>query len=181
VQPNDPSRRGSRLALALLCSEAMGPKGWTEALATRNEALDAQHLELFGLHAKVCAASRAGEAGSVPEMLQKLRELTRRHFAFEEQHMAALPDATQQAHSSAHVAFMRDLDSLVAEAGRNACSQLVQLWLESRYASWWSLHVRSHDAGLAVHLAAAAAVAGAAAVDVTVAEAAPKPSEARKA
>jgi hemerythrin-like metal-binding protein len=159
----------------------MEPEGWTAMLATRNEALDAQHLELFGLHAKVCAASRSGEAKSTRDMLQELRELARRHFAFEEQHMATLPDAAQLAHASAHVAFMRDLDSLVAEAGRNACSQLVQLWLESRYASWWSLHVRSHDAGLAIHLAAAAAAsAGAAAVDVTAPEAAAKRSEAPK-
>ncbi len=78
--------------------------------------------------------------------------------------MAALPLDARKAHSSAHVAFLRDLDLLVAEAGRDACSQLVQLWLESRYASWWTLHVRSHDAGLATRLAAVAAAAAAEAV-----------------
>ncbi len=163
LHPGGPSRQGVRLAPALLFLDAMEPDGWSETLKTGNEALDAQHVELFELHANVCGASRRGEAKAVRDVLQELREQTRRHFAFEAQQMAESKYARRKMHENAHAAFMQDLDSLIAEAERSACSPLVRLWLESRYASWWALHVRSHAMGLAAHLAAFAAAAAAAA------------------
>ena len=60
--------------------------------------------------------------------------------------------AGRERHAEAHRTFMRDVLALVAEAARDGTSGLVRLWLESRYASWWKLHVRTNDLALAAHV-----------------------------
>ena len=134
---------------------------FTKELELGHPDLDEQHRELNGLHALAAAAVRAGEAPAVRGSLGKLAELTRRHFAFEERLMAEAAYPDRESHAAGHAAFLKDLDLLEAHAAKAPCSPLVRLWLESRYASWWLLHLRSHDARLVSRLSASALLPGA--------------------
>lgn len=130
---------------------------WNVKMDTGHAVIDEQHRGLLQLHGEVLEAARTGDTGTTPMVLQHLLEETRQHFAFEEGLMAAAGYAGSAAHAADHAAYLRDLAALVSEAHRAASLPVVQLWLESRCTSWWKYHVRSSDAALAAHLAAAAA------------------------
>jgi len=128
---------------------------WSAGLDTGDPDIDEQHRDLFQLHAGALASARAGDAAATRSALQRLLEETRRHFAFEEEMMASSGYGPREAHAGDHAAFLRDLGALVSEAGREASSPLVRLWLESRCDAWWKYHVRSADAALVAHFASA--------------------------
>jgi hemerythrin len=137
----------------------MQPAGWNADHDTGHDAVDAQHRELFRLHGDASQAARGGDAAAALAALHSLLQGTREHFAFEERLMTETAYPRRDEHAAIHADFVADLASLVAEAGRDACSGLVRLWLDSRYASWWRLHVRANDAALARHVTACAALA----------------------
>ena len=141
----------------------MEPKGWNGGLDTGHDAVDEQHRDLFRLHAEALTAARGGDGSATEELLHELMVRTAEHFAFEERMMAESSFPSREPHADAHRAFMGDVVALVAEASRDASSGLVRLWLESRYAAWWKLHLRTNDVALAKHLRAVAALAPAAA------------------
>lgn len=129
----------------------MAATGWSASLDTGHSDVDEQHREIFRLHAAAVDAAR-GDGRATKECLQDLLDRTAEHFAFEERLMSATAYAGRERHVEAHRTFMRDVLALVAEAARDGTSGLVRLWLESRYASWWRLHVRTNDLALAAHV-----------------------------
>ena len=131
----------------------MSATEWNQQMETRHSAIDEQHREMFSVYADALEGARGGDAPAAQAAVLKLLELTRRHFAFEEQLMSESSYSHREVHAKAHAVFMRDLLDLVAHVGRDASSPVVRLWLESRYVTWWKLHVRSNDAALANYLA----------------------------
>ena len=136
----------------------MTANAWSRALETGHPAMDEQHQQLHSVYQGLLENVRGGDGGEAWVQLQELVQLTKRHFAFEESRMEESSYAAREQHGESHRAFLRDLVQFVERAQRDACAPLVRLWLESRYVSWWKLHVRSSDAGLAAHLAVAEAV-----------------------
>lgn len=136
----------------------MTANAWNRALETGHAAIDEQHQQLHRAYQGLLESVRGGDGGAAWAQLQELVQLTERHFAFEESRMEQSSYAALEQHRESHRAFQRDLVEFVERARRDACAPLVRLWLESRYVSWWKLHVRSSDAGLAAHLAVAEAV-----------------------
>lgn len=139
----------------------MGPTPWSATFETGNPALDEQHRELFRLHGEALDSARGGEGRPARTVLAELMERTREHFAFEEKLMAEACYPQGELHGKAHREFMDDLRALVAEGTHDASSVVLQLWLDSRYASWWKWHLRTHDVALARYLMAPAAPAAA--------------------
>jgi hemerythrin len=130
----------------------MGASGWEASLDTGHPSIDEQHRALVGLHGEAVAGARDGRGAAAQSALQDLLDLTQRHFSYEEQVMEEADYPSRGAHVDAHGEFLRDLVALVGEASRDACSPLVRLWLESRYASWWRHHLRSFDLPMAAHV-----------------------------
>lgn len=135
----------------------MGSITWNHQLDTGHPAVDEQHQEIFHVYAHALESARRGEPQAALAAVVSLLDLTSRHFAFEERLMSESSYGQREVHAAAHAAFMRDLVERASFARRDASSPAVRLWLESRFVTWWKLHVRSNDAALVNHLASLAA------------------------
>lgn len=136
----------------------MATTAWDGGLETGYPPIDEQHRDLVAFHAVVLEHVRSGDAGAAWAELQELIDHTQRHFAYEEARMIESAYGAREKHLEGHRAFMGDLVQLVERARLDACAPVVRMWLESRYVSWWKYHVRSSDAALAAHLAAAQSI-----------------------
>lgn len=140
---------------------AMEPFRFTTKLRTGLQALDRQHVEWFqALERLRKAVEQGGGEAGVPAALAFAVSYTQRHFAEEEQAMAAAGYAGLETHRRQHADLVTRLCELTAAHGDEEAVAVQVLELMS---GWIESHIAGHDLAYVPHLTAhrdAAAAAG---------------------
>jgi hemerythrin-like metal-binding protein len=117
--------------------------------------LDAEHRAIFDLQDEAIAAFRAGDRLRGAIALHAVEEALGDHFAVEERLMRDSGYPERAVHDEAHRLFVADLGRLASVVSDGTSAAAAAVWLDSRSGSWWRMHIRTNDAALARHLAAA--------------------------
>jgi hemerythrin len=129
---------------------------WDPALSLGHAEIDGQHKELFRRFGALVEAMAAGNAHEIGVLFDFLEEYVERHFAAEEQVMAATAYPGATVHAAAHARFVRELGELRAlfdaNGSTNGVSVKTRTWIEG----WLRAHIGSVDQTLARHLRARA-------------------------
>jgi hemerythrin len=122
---------------------------WDPALALGHAEIDAQHEEIFRRFAALCAAMEAGQPTEIGLLFEFLGEYAARHFAAEEQVMAAARYPGANVHAAAHARFAREyaeLRALYEVAGPSTgVAVKTRTWIED----WLRSHIQGVDVALA--------------------------------
>jgi len=126
---------------------------WTPALSVGNDAIDAQHKELFRRADDLLAAILDGKPERVGTVLGYLHVYAVEHFGLEEAWMREQRFKGYTRHKAEHDRFVADLVALAEEhetsRGNGFMAARVNGWL----AEWLVQHVSGTDAEMAVFLA----------------------------
>jgi len=126
---------------------------WKPALSVGNDAIDAQHRELFRRAEDLRAAIVGGKADRVSATLDYLHEYVVEHFGLEEAWMRENRYKGYTRHKAEHDRFVADLVALAEEhetaSGDGFMAGRVNGWL----GEWLVQHVSGTDAEMAVFLA----------------------------
>ena len=126
---------------------------WTPALSVGNDAIDAQHRELFRRADDLLSAIRGGKPERVGAVLRFLHQYAVEHFGLEEAWMRENRFKGYLRHKAEHDRFVADLVALADEhesgPGGGYMAGRVNGWL----ADWLVKHVSGTDAEMAVFLA----------------------------
>ncbi|MDD4004494.1 MAG: hemerythrin family protein [Elusimicrobiaceae bacterium] len=129
------------------------PLEWTPALATGNDAIDAQHKELFdraNAFAKTIAGG--GEQPDAESIIAFMDDYARLHFADEEKLLEAHAYPEMAVHKAQHAYFMRNLANIERTyAAQGASEELTEL-LYRHITSWLLAHIQKSDGAWAVWL-----------------------------
>jgi hemerythrin len=127
---------------------------WDPSLATGNEEIDRQHLELFArLDALLEGARSRRSVEEVGRLLGFLGDYVVTHFAAEEAVMRkhAYPDL--EAHRAEHERFVADFSALLREYLSDGASLLLIVRVNARVTEWLREHIYRTDKALARFLA----------------------------
>lgn len=122
---------------------------WTPDLTLNEDALDADHVELFR---RLAAASQAlrGERATLERKVAKLGETLVEHLAREERMMELLAYPERARHRMAHELFLSDFNRMRATLDTSGpADPVVTEWLETRLPEWLRFHIRVNDVPLA--------------------------------
>jgi hemerythrin len=126
---------------------------WTPALSVGDDAIDAQHRELFRRADDLLAAILDGRPDRVGAVLRYLHEYAVEHFGLEEAWMRERRFKGYTRHKAEHDRFVADLVALAEEheatRERGFMAARVNGWL----ADWLVQHVSGTDAEMAAFLA----------------------------
>ncbi len=123
---------------------------WRENLATGNEEIDRQHMELFRRFNSLLAACNQGKGkDDVNGLLLFLNDYIRTHFALEEllQEQHDYPGYT--AHKEQHDKFRRDLRDLERQFGEEGASLSLVIQTNQTMINWLLRHISGTDRELA--------------------------------
>ncbi|HSN90195.1 MAG TPA: bacteriohemerythrin [Anaeromyxobacteraceae bacterium] len=126
---------------------------WTPALSVGNDAIDAQHRELFRRADDLIAAIRAGKPERVGSVLRYLHEYAVEHFGLEEAWMREHRYKGYVRHKAEHDRFMADLVALAEEQESSRADGFMAGRVNGWLADWLVRHVSGTDAEMAVFLA----------------------------
>ena len=126
---------------------------WTPALSVGNDAIDAQHRELFRRADDLIAAIRAGKPERVGSVLRYLHEYAVEHFGLEEAWMREHRYKGYVRHKAEHDRFMADLVALAEEHESTKTDGFMAGRVNGWLADWLVRHVSGTDAEMAVFLA----------------------------
>ncbi len=125
---------------------------WDPTLALGHAEIDGQHKELFRRFGALVEAMAGGQPDEIGMLFDFLGEYVMKHFAAEEQVMAATAYPGANVHGAAHARFVREYRELRALFdGVGATSGVVvktQTWIEG----WLRSHILGVDQALARHL-----------------------------
>jgi hemerythrin len=121
---------------------------WTSTLSVGDEAIDAQHRELFVRLDRLHDAMLRRERAEALRLLAFLRDYSVVHFEAEERLMAeaAYPEAGR--HAQEHEAFRASLRGLQEHFEAEGLTAGLVLDLERRVVGWLREHVYHSDVGL---------------------------------
>lgn len=120
------------------------------ALVTGNDAIDAQHRELFAHLATLLAASRERRSQQeVAGLLDFLGDYVIRHFAAEEALMIQGAYPGIEAHRAEHRDFVKQYEVLRRELRSEGPSRLFAIRLGNRVTAWLREHIYRTDRLLA--------------------------------
>lgn len=117
---------------------------WAADLVIDNGPLDDDHRHLIDLVNELhTATSRGCGQDVVAEVIEKLVDYTRQHFAREESAMAAAQFPQLAEHQLQHEKLMAELDVLQARYRAGSITTAAQL--STLLRDWLSLHIRRSD------------------------------------
>jgi hemerythrin len=122
---------------------------WDPALALGHTEIDGQHQEIFRRFAALVAAMEVGQPTEIGLLFDFLGEYAAKHFAAEEQVMAASRYPGANVHACAHARFVREFGELRALYEANGPSSGIavktRIWIED----WLRSHIMGVDQVLA--------------------------------
>jgi hemerythrin len=122
---------------------------WTPSLAVGIEEIDAQHKELFRAADAFLTGLEAAGRDEVASLLAYLRSYTVSHFGEEESWMRDFSYPEYPGHRAQHDRFVRDLEALAAEHGREGGPGLEPMRVATWLGRWLIDHVSASDTKLA--------------------------------
>ena len=120
------------------------------ALAVGHDTMDAQHRAILSHMDQLSQCAAAGDALGTAVALNGLWEETIAHFAFEEDLMLEHAFPEQKAHRMAHHFFLADLQALMLSLRQVGLSEEVTTWARQDVADWFTFHIGTNDAPLAL-------------------------------
>lgn len=126
---------------------------WTPALSVGNDAIDAQHRELFRRADALLVAIHAGKPERVGEVLNFLNRYAVEHFGLEEAWMREHRFRGYLRHKAEHDRFVADLVALADEHERGVEHGFMASRVDEWLAAWLRDHVSGTDTELASFLA----------------------------
>ncbi len=128
---------------------------WDPALSVGHPEIDAQHQELFRRLAALVAAMEGGAAVDVGELYAFLGDYAGKHFAAEEQVMAATRYPGAKVHAAAHARFVREYAELRSLYEANGAVPAIAVKTRTWIDDWLRAHILGVDRGLVRFLAGA--------------------------
>jgi hemerythrin len=125
---------------------------WDPALALGHKGIDGQHRELFRRLGALVSAMETGEDHEIPLLFDLLGEYLEKHFAAEEQAMAATAYPGANVHTAAHARFIREYAELRALYEANGATSGVAVKTRTWIEDWLRKHIRHVDHPFARHL-----------------------------
>jgi hemerythrin len=123
---------------------------WSQDLETGNEAIDAQHKQLFRLTGDLIDACANGESRTIlSEALNFLAAYTVKHFADEEALQLSCDFPDYQRHKKLHDEFKATAAGLIAEYGATGSTSDLVNKLHTVLVSWLVEHIKGEDAKIA--------------------------------
>lgn len=122
---------------------------WDPSLALGHAEIDAQHEEIFRRYGALVAAMEAGEQADIGLLFDFLAEYALKHFAAEEQVMAACQYPGANVHAAAHARFVREFTELRALFDGNGPSPGIAVKTRTWIGDWLRAHIMGVDQGLA--------------------------------
>lgn len=130
---------------------------WRENLATGNEEIDRQHMELFRRFNGLLAACNQGKGrDEVNGLLLFLNDYMRTHFALEEQLQLQHDYPGYETHKKQHDKFRQDLRDLERQFGEEGASLALVIQTNQTLINWLLRHISVTDRELAGFLRTAA-------------------------
>ncbi len=126
---------------------------WRENLASGNEEIDRQHMELFRRFNSLLAACNQGKGKvEVNGLLLFLNDYIRTHFALEERLQVQYDYPGYSAHKEQHDKFRRDLRNLERQFGEEGASLALVIQTNQTMINWLLRHISGTDRELASFL-----------------------------
>jgi hemerythrin len=125
---------------------------WTPALSVGNDAIDAQHRELFRRADALLEALRAGKPDHAAEVLNFLHQYAIEHFGLEEAWMREHRYRGYVRHKAEHDRFIADLVAFADEQERGSEDGFMASRVNGWLAGWLKGHVSGTDAEMASFL-----------------------------
>ncbi len=127
--------------------------GWSKALETGVDVLDAQHrkyLEMVSnyLHQAAKTSEDSENPFELAETLGFLREYASEHFAAEELVMERVSYPDYESHKQEHLFFLKHVDELYREMLANGYSRTLALEVHYYIAEWFVAHIQLTDVKL---------------------------------
>jgi hemerythrin len=125
---------------------------WTPTLSVGNDAIDAQHRELFRRADALLQALLAGKPERAAEVLNYLHSYAVEHFGLEEAWMREHRYRGYVRHKAEHDRFVGDLVAFADEAERGGADGFMASRVTDWLAGWLERHVSGTDAEMATFL-----------------------------
>jgi hemerythrin-like metal-binding protein len=117
---------------------------WSDSLSVGVKAMDDQHRVLVGILNDLHTAMLAGKAHTITgELLHKLVEYTKFHFACEEELMQEAGFAGLAAHHQRHQELTREVELFVGRYQRG--EEMLNIHLMNFLRDWLSHHILEED------------------------------------
>ncbi len=117
---------------------------WSPELTLNDEALDAQHLDLFR-KLEEAAATLGGPPEGVDAAVDDVAEALLGHLAAEERLMDETFYPERIRHKSAHELFLADFEQMRQELRASGPTETVADWVRRRIPEWLRFHIRVND------------------------------------
>lgn len=123
---------------------------WDEkSMSSGVASVDQQHQELIRmLNAFLDATSKNKGKDELGKMIQFLGDYAVKHFAHEEQVMAAHKCPVAQQNKDAHAQFLKDFTALGAKFQKEGASLSFVMEVQQKVLTWLNSHIRGCDAKL---------------------------------
>ncbi len=125
---------------------------WDPALALGHAEIDGQHQELFRRFGALVEAMESGSPHDIGVLFDFLGEYVVKHFAAEEQVMAATAYPGAAVHAAVHARFVREYRELRALYEAAGATQGVIVKTRTWIGDWLRSHIACVDQALARHL-----------------------------
>lgn len=123
---------------------------WRENLATGNDTIDRQHMELFRRFNTLLTACNQGKGKEeVVHLLLFLNDYIRSHFADEEELQVRYGYPGYAAHKQQHDKFRGDLRELEQQFGAEGATLALVIRTNQTLISWLIRHISATDKELA--------------------------------
>jgi hemerythrin len=117
---------------------------WNTDYSVVDEALDAQHQEIFDIINKIYSQMRSGiTREEIRHRLEEVKAYARKHFRAEETAMRACGYPDLETHQLAHRKYEQDVQSLIMEQARQG--EALAYDLMAFLKNWWKGHVTKLD------------------------------------
>jgi hemerythrin len=122
---------------------------WNSSLELGVPEMDDAHRQLEELMQVALEAVEKRSVPAVEAVLATYAQVTRAHFAVEEELLRKVGSRDAPAHLAAHAAYLNDIEGARQQFATAGVSAAFSLWFGSRLAPWLRLHIRGLDAQLA--------------------------------
>jgi hemerythrin len=124
---------------------------WKKEFSVHNEALDAEHLAMFGLINELFETLDQGEPQrTIEEILDEAQRYAQQHFEHEESLMAQCGFPKLEEHRQEHRMYLVTVGLLQKDLTLSAEDKVYELFLFLQ--DWWLTHITKADQDYAKHL-----------------------------
>jgi len=126
---------------------------WTDDLTTGNEAIDAQHKQLFKALNDLIDACFKGEGhAKLDPTVQFLVDYTEKHFADEEKLMQQYGYPGYLNHKKLHEAFDRTAVEIAEQLKKEGPTAAMVRKVNSSIGNWFTHHIKDEDKKVAAYI-----------------------------